>query len=121
MLNIDANFFLNPKILPAFIGAEQQTLRAIGVKFSETAKQLTTDEGHVVTGRYRRSIGNTSTSDGIFRYTPDGKSLDVGTNVPYSSVLEGRYSILARTYDIVASNAMGIVGKVFTTYFYSHS
>lgn len=112
---------MNPRFKPAVKGAIRESLKTVGIIYRSRAKQLTTDEGHVVTGRYRSSIGNMKANDGIFKFGKKDKYLDVGTNVPYSIYLEGRYSLLARSVDLTADLASASVGVVFTKYLDSHS
>lgn len=112
---------MNHKFKPALQGAVKESLKETGMIFRDVVKQMTIDENHVVTGRYLRSIGNMTSLDGIFRFTPDGKALDVGTNVFYSTILEGRYSMLARGIDMAAPKTEAKIGVVFTKYLNSHS
>lgn len=112
---------MNPRFKPAMKGAIRETLKTVGFAYRDQAKRLTTDEGHVVTGRYRSSIGNMKSNDGIFKFGKDDKYLDVGTNVPYSIYLEGRYSLLARAVDFTAEVAATKAGVVFAKYLDSHS
>lgn len=112
---------VNPRFKPALRGAIKESLRQTGMIFAEVAKRLTTDEGHVVTGRYRGSIGNSKTTDGVFMFSQNDTVLDVGTNVPYSEILEGKYSLLARSVDMTAPIAMAKLGVTFSAYLDSNS
>lgn len=112
---------VNPLFKPALKGAVKEVLKETGLIYRAVVKQMTTDEGHVVTGRYRKSIGNMASSDGIFKYGPNENYLDVGTNVFYSTILEDRYSMLARGVDSTATKAKERVGVVFSTYIDSNS
>jgi len=112
---------MNPRFKPALKGAMRETLKTVGIAYREKAKRLTTDEGHVVTGRFRNSIGNMKSNDGIFEFSKNNKYLDVGTNVPYSILLESRYSLLVRSLDLTVDLAKARAGVVFAKYLNSHS
>lgn len=77
----------NKKARPATKIAVKTSLQRIGVVYSVEAKELTTREDHVITGRYRASIGAKGKRDGIFRQKSYNR-IEVGTNVFYSEHLE---------------------------------
>ncbi len=112
---------MNPLFKNALTGATKEVLKQSGIIFRDTVKQLTTDEDHVVTGRYRSSVGNMASSDGVFQFSTDGMELDVGTNVPYSELLEARYNIFMRALDIASPKAAAQIGVTFFKYLDSHS
>ena len=104
--------WINPYAKPIFENAMKETLKVTGRIFANEAYNLTSDEGHVVTGRYRVSIGNEHSEDGIFNFVKDNE-LDVGTNVFYAVKLENWYSILARATDKLPAKAKDLVAGTF--------
>ena len=91
--------------------------------FEAKAKQVTTAERHVVTGRYRGSINQSRKSpanyvEGNFNTLADGVHEKVatlhwrsGTNVEYAPDLEKKYSILARALDGIRGDVADIIAR----------
>lgn len=86
--------------------AKEKALEAMGMKWADTAKTITRDEGHVVTGLYVNSIGYSSggpaTEVDVVHEIVDqsGKTiLKIGSNVAYAETLEKRYNIFADALD----------------------
>ena len=103
---------IKDQAMKAVIPAAQKWLEAMALWFERTAKITTTNERHVVTGRYRASINlndmdwmphdtvpETQAWDGVHEFVEDLK-LHTGTNVEYAKYLEKKYWILARSLDM---------------------
>lgn len=97
----------------------------MALAFERNAKVITTEENHVVTGRFRASI-NLNTEDWIGRDTSsetqswdwihkfvNTSTIQVGTNVEYAVSLEKRYWILARAMDMSKEDMKNIFIKTF--------
>ena len=93
--------------------------------FERQAKIITTEESHVVTGRYRASI-NFNSNDWIDRTTvkeskgwdwlhefDDEKTLSIGSNVEYALDLEKRYWIFGRALDQSKWQMISLFSKWF--------
>lgn len=85
--------------------ARSKAVEAAGMVWADTAKQITRDDNHIVTGLYLGSIGYAtgiaSESDVVreLREEPTKTTLKTGSNVAYAASLEKRYNILARALD----------------------
>lgn len=107
------------KFDPRIVRDMQEWIKAwvewMALAFERTAKILTTEEEHVVTGRYRASINlnsddwfprdtvnETQSWDGIHNFVGN-TMVQVWTNVEYAIHLEKRYGILARAMDMSKS------------------
>lgn len=89
----------------------RKSLEFSALAFERKAKILTTEERHVVTGRYRSSINlnsrdglnrdtvpETKVGDGIHEFVED-LTLRVGSNVEYAANVESKFGIMARALD----------------------
>ncbi len=87
-------------------------LEGAALWFERSAKILTTEENHIITGRYRASINlnskdgsirdtvaNTKSKDGVHEVNQTEVSVKIGSNVEYAQDLEKKYSMLARSLD----------------------
>lgn len=105
----------NAAFLPQLKKAVTHALESAGLAFELTAKQMITDENHIVTGRYRNSI-NSQTNDGHHEMTNDGMTLETGTNVEYAIHLEKRYAMLARAQEAAKRSMLDQFQKTLQNY-----
>ena len=87
------------------------------------AKALTTEERHVVTGRYRGSINQSKGSPPNYvdgNYSPNNDGIHErkghlhwigGSNVEYASELEKKYSLMARGLDSIRNDIADIIAR----------
>lgn len=85
--------------------ARKKAVEAAGMVWADTAKQITRDDDHIVTGLYLGSIGYATgiatESDVIHQLHEESTktTLQTGSNVAYAASLEKRFNILARAID----------------------
>lgn len=125
---IDVKIELSPQLLNFFqsklpnklVDARKNAVHAAGMVWADETKDITTNENHVDTGFYVNSIGYSTGSPSDPLYEMDeGKDITrlmIGANVPYASVLEKRYSLMARGLDVSKSRIQTVTtAQVKTT------
>lgn len=86
--------------------ARKKAVEAAGMVWADTAKEITRDDNHIVTGLYLGSIGYATgiadNSDVIHQLDQSATktTLQTGSNVAYAASLEKRFNILARALDV---------------------
>lgn len=107
--------------------ASDNVVEATGMFWSDTAKTITRDDGHIDTGLYVNSIGyktEFSSKDGVSLVDADGYvihqkerdgdivELQVGSSVEYADDLEKKYNIMARALDQTKEEMPKIAKKI---------
>lgn len=87
--------------------ARKNAVEACGKVWADEAKDITTNENHIVTGLYVNSIGYVTGSPASqadvvhqLQQSSDKTVLTTGSAVDYAATLEKRYAIMARALDV---------------------
>lgn len=118
---IDISIDIEPKLLNYFNNempeklqeARKNSIHAAGMVWADETKDITTAEDHIDTGLYVNSIGYaTGTPSSPLYEMNEGRNestLIIGADVSYASILEKRYSLMARGLDVSESRMKKVV------------
>lgn len=103
--------------------ARKNAVTAAGMVWADTAKEITRDEDHIVTGLYINSIGYLTNIPGkedgqlateaevIHELTEEQTrtTLNIGSDVAYAGYLEKKFNIMARALDDAEDRIKSVV------------